>query len=230
MKKGKLIVIEGSDGSGKSTQLNLLKEYFANQKIKHKTHKFPQYETSFYGKMIGNFLRGEYGDLKTVDPHLISVVYAADRGEAKEMLNEWLDAGNMIVMDRYATSSAAHQCGRIPKKNREDFLAWLEEMEYKTNKIPREDVVIYLHVPYKKSIELMSNEDRNNRKYTQGKKVDIVEENMEYLKKSQEVYEYLAAKYPHWERIDCVDSNGNLRTREDIHEEIRGVLKKKKIL
>lgn len=228
--KGKLIIIEGSDGSGKTTQLNLLKEYLEKNKKKFKTHKFPQYETSFFGRMIGNFLRGEYGDLKTVDPYLISVVYANDRREAKDMMEKWLKGGNVIVMDRYSTSNAAHQCGRIPKKDQEKYLNWLEEMEYTVNQIPREDVVIYLRVPYKKSLELLENDDRANRKYTKGAKKDIVEENLEYLKKSQETYDMLARKYPHWVQIDCVDERGNMKSREDIHEEIVSVLKKKKIV
>lgn len=228
--KGKLIIIEGSDGSGKTTQLNLLREYLEKNKKKFKTHKFPQYETSFFGKMIGNFLRGEYGELSSVDPYLISVVYANDRREAKEMMDGWLKDGNIIVMDRYSTSNAAHQCGRIPKAQQEKYLNWLEEMEYSVNQIPREDIVIYLRVPYKKSVELLANEDRANRKYAKGAKKDMVEENLEYLKKSQETYDMLAQKYPHWVRIDCTDSAGNMKSREEIHEEIVGALKKKKII
>ena len=166
--KGKLIIIEGSDGSGKTTQLNLLKGYLEKNKKKFKTHKFPQYETSFYGKMIGNFLRGEYGELNSIDPYIISVVYAADRREAKDMMEKWLNDGNVIVMDRYSTSNAAHQCGRIPQKEQGKYLAWLEEMEYKVNQIPREDIVIYLRVPYKTSIKLLENEARENRKYAKG--------------------------------------------------------------
>ncbi len=229
MKKGKLIVIEGSDGAGKTTQLGLLKAYLDSQGQAVESVDFPRYYDSFYGKMIANFLRGEYGQLTTVNPYLISVVYAADRGSAAPEMLEWLKEGRIILSNRYATSNLAHQSGRIAPLKRKAFIAWDLELEYEVNKIPKEDIVIFLHVPVEISLKLMKNNDRKGREYMQGKK-DMVEKDVTYLKNSEDAYLSLVKKFPHWVKIECVDSEGNLRTREDIHEEVKKVLAKTGIL
>lgn len=228
--KGRLVVIEGSDGSGKTTQLGLLAGYLQGQKISFKTLKFPQYKGNFFGKTIAQFLRGELGDLNKINPYLISMIYAMDRAEARDQMYQWLNSGKLIILDRYVSSNMAHQCGRLPKKQRTNFLKWIDELEYRVNNVPREDVVLYLHVPYKVSQELMMNNDRDSRTYMKGGKKDIVEKSQEYLKKSEEVYITLAKKFPHWVLIECIDEKGNLRSREAIHEEIKSVLKEKHIL
>jgi dTMP kinase len=229
MKRGRLIVIEGSDGAGKTTQLNLLKEYLVSESIPVQTIDFPRYYDSFYGKMVAQFLRGEFGKLKDVDPHLASVLYALDRGQAKEEMNNWLDKGNVVLSNRYATSNIAHQSARMTPKKREEFIKWDTELEYEVNGIPKEDLVIYLYVPYKVSRKLMRNADRKNRSYTKGKK-DITEKDLDYLKKSEQSYLRLVNTYPHWIKIICVDKKGNLKTREAIHEELKKVLINKEII
>lgn len=221
MNKGKLIVIEGSDGSGKSTQLELLKKYFEQTNIKFKSIKFPRYD-SFFGKTIASFLRGDLGPLANVNPYLISMVYAMDRADAKIVLDSWLAQGKMVVMDRYATSNMAHQYGRLPEDKREHFLQWILELEYEVNKIPKEDLVIFLHVPYQVSQKLMESKDRNGK--------DMVEKDAEYLKNSEETYVQLAQHFSHWVTIECVDKKGNMRNREEIHEEIISLLKEKEII
>ncbi len=127
-----------------------------------------------------------------------------------------------MVFNRYATTNLAHQSGRLPKKERKKFIDWNIELEYKINKLPKEDKVVFLHVPYKVSLRLMENHDRQNRKYAKGK--DMVEKNLEYLENSEEAFLGLVKRFPHWIKIECV-KNGNLRTPEDIHEEIKRVLK-----
>jgi dTMP kinase len=229
MKKGKLIVIEGSDGAGKTTQLGLLKAYLDSAELPVESVDFPRYYDSFYGKMIANFLRGEYGPLDTVNPYLISIVYAADRGSAAPEMHKWLKEGKIILSNRYATSNLAHQSGRIAPLKRKAFIQWDLELEYEVNNIPKEDVVIFLHVPVSVSLMLMKNNDRKGRAYMKGKK-DMVEKDTTYLKKSEEAYLSLVRKFPHWVKIECVDNDGNLRTREDIHEEVKKVLANKGIL
>lgn len=228
--KGKLIVIEGIDGSGKTTQLELLKQTLKSQKKSFRSMKFPQYSGTFFGKTIARFLRGEIGELKTINPYLISMVYAMDRAEARDKMYGWLNNGKTILLDRYVTSNMAHQCGRLPLKERKKYLAWLDELEYKINNVPREDVVIYLHMPYEKALELMEGSDRSKRQYAKGKQKDMVEGNLEYLRKSQQTYLYLQKRYKHWVKIDCLDEKGNLKTREQIHYEIIDMLKKQHIL
>lgn len=227
---GKLIVIEGSDGSGKSTQLELLRKSLLAQKSRVKTLKFPQYKGTFFGKTIAEFLRGELGELRTINPYLISLVYAMDRAEARDNMYKWLNDGKIIVLDRYVTSNMAHQTGRLPKSKRAKFLKWIDGLEYKVNNVPREHIVIYLYVPYQITQRLMENTDRANRSYAKGKGKDIVEGNLNYLKKSEEAYLYLAKKYPHWVKIDCIDEKGNMRSREAIHVEIKQILAQKGIV
>lgn len=228
--RGRLIVIEGSDGAGKTTQSELLKTYLKNHKLKTKSMSFPQYTNTFFGKMIAKFLRGEIAPLNEIHPYLISMVYAMDRAEARDKLYRWLNHGNFIVLNRYVTSNMAHQSGRLPRAQIKDFLHWLDELEYKVNNVPREDIVIYLHVPVQISLKLMENTDRSQRTYSKGAKKDIVESNLDYLRKAETSYERLAKKFSHWVKIECVDKNGKLRTREDIHKEIVKALRGEKII
>src|SRR6266567_1286648 len=139
--KGKLIVIEGSDGAGKATQLGLLTSYLKTQKIPTASIAFPQYKHTFFGKTISRILRGEMGKLKTLHPYLLSMVYAMDRVEAKDKMYQWLNHGRIVVLDRYVSSNMAHQTGRLPKKDRLKFIKWLDELEYHVNNLPREDIV-----------------------------------------------------------------------------------------
>lgn len=226
--KGKLLVIEGIDSSGKTTQLNLLKDFFKKNNIPFKTIDFPRYE-SFFGAMIARFLRGEFGPLEQVNPYIISVVYALDRKDAKEDIEKWLDEGYIVISNRYATSNMAHQAGRLPDNKKADFVAWDEELEYKVNKIPREDIVIYLDMPVACSKELMKNSDRIQ-DYKKGKKQDIVEKDDEYLKDSKKTYQWLFEQFSHWVKVDCVDADGKLLSKTQIHEEIKKILAKKGII
>ena len=146
---GKLIVIDGIDGSGKATQVRLLKERLVKEKIKVKTIDFPRYYDNFFGKLIGEYLAGQYGDFSEVDPRLASVLYAADRFESSTDIKKWLDAGYIVLADRYVSANQIHQGGKIadPKK-RKDFFTFLDTMEHGVFKIPRPDVVVYLDVPF----------------------------------------------------------------------------------
>ena len=227
--KGKLIVIEGSDGSGKSTQLELLKAYFESQGLSYKTYKFPNYK-SFFGRMIARWLRGEYGDLQSTNPYLISELYAQDRKLMKWKFERWMREGKTILLDRYATSNQAHQCGRLPKSEREKFLRWDIKLEYKINKIPREDIVIYLHVPHETSIKLMQNADRGGRTYTKGTHTDMVEKDVQYLKNAEATYNWLAGKFDHWVKIECADAKGKMRSRDAIHTDIKNALAKRSVI
>jgi len=228
--KGKLIVIEGNDGSGKTTQLKLLEQYLQSQNIPVETIDFPRYYDSFYGKLLARFLKGEFGTLNQVNPYLLSVIFALDRAQAKKEIEQWLAKGVIVLSNRYATSNMAHQAGRVPKNKRKDFVLWDDELEYAINKLPRENVVIFLHVPHKISQKLMKGEDRANRSYLKGKVRDMVEKNKIYLKNAEETYLWLAKKFPHWVTIRCVNSKGELRPKEDIHAEIKKTLTKKSII
>lgn len=226
--KGKLIVIEGSDGAGKTTQLGLLQAYLESIDQPVKAIDFPRY-ASFYGRVIARFLNGEFGELNDINPYLISVIYALDRAQAKEEMEKTLLDGKILLANRYATSNLAHQTARLPLKKRKAFMEWDQELEYKINKIPKEDLVIFLYVPYQISLKLFANKDR--RRPERLKQRDITEENIEYLKSSEEAYLSLCRKFSKiWVKIDCVNDEGYLRSKEDIHQEIKGILKTKGVL
>src|SRR3989344_7633575 len=131
LKKGKLVVVDGIDGSGKATQVGLLAERFRQSGIRFKTIDFPRYYDNFFGRMIGSYLSGIYGDFIKVDPRLASVLYAADRFESSSKIREWLQEGYVVLTDRYVSANQIHQGGKIkdPKK-RKEFLSWLDKMEH----------------------------------------------------------------------------------------------------
>lgn len=230
-KKGKLIVIDGTDGSGKGTQTELLLKYLESQKKPHKYIDFPRYYTSFHGKMVARYLSGEFGGKDSASPYLSSLFYALDRLTARDEIISWLEEGNVVVANRYTTSSMAFQTARIEKAKQEEFLKWLYEMEYKEHKLPKEDLVLFLYVPVEISQKLLEKKAGTQaRRYTNGKKKDIHESDVEYQKTVLKLYLKLAKKYPHWEVIKCVDAQGKILSIEKIHSKILSAIKKHKIL
>ena len=225
VKKNKFIVIEGNDGSGKTTQFKLLLKYLKDKKIQTKTMDFPRYYDSFFGKFLAEFMRGEHGKLENINPYLLTFPFALDRATAANIINKWRKSNYFLVFNRYVTSNLAHQSGRLStKKERKKFVDWNMYFEYKINKLPQEDTVVFLHVPYKYSLKLMENKSRGERKYMNGNKKDILEKDLEYIKNAESAYLELSKRFPHWIKIECV-KNGKLRSVEDIHQEIKEVLK-----
>lgn len=214
--KPKLIVIEGSDASGKKTQFDILYKKLKLKKKKIKTIDFPRYDSRF-GKVIANYLRGEMGKLETVDPYSISLLYAFDRKEVAGEMHRWIKEGNIVLCNRYVESNKAYQSARFNKKNdRDAFIEWVDEVEYIIHKMPRPDLVIFLYVPLKVSQKLV--EKKGYRKYVKGNKKDLHEKNIRYLKKVEEQYLALAKKEK-WIIINCVEKN-KLLPKEKIAEMI----------
>lgn len=224
-KKGKLVVIDGVDGSGKATQAQRLIMYLKKKKIDNKYISFPRYYTSFYGKHVGRFLTGEFGGNNEVSPYLSSLVFALDRLNARDEIVAWLSEGNIVVADRYVSASLAHQSSKMPEKKRKDFIDWLYAMEYKEHKLPKEDVVVYLYMPVKLAQKLISKKAKRN--YTKGK--DKAEADIKHQQKSVEMYKFFCKKFKHWEMIDCLEK-GRLLTIEEIHQKILKLLMKRKII
>ena len=137
--RGKLIIIEGADGSGKTVQSELLMQYLKNKNTSARYFNFPRYDT-FYGQTVARFLRGEFGDINQVSPYLASLPYSLDRLSAKTEIADILNRGEIVIANRYATSNLAHQGAKFAETNERDkYLNWLETMEYKINQIPKED-------------------------------------------------------------------------------------------
>ena len=143
--RGKFIVIEGIDGSGKRTQIELLVRALEAKGVAVAQIGFPNYE-QFFGKLVGQFLNGDFGALEDVDPHFSAMLYAGDRLQAAPGIRADLDAGKMVLADRYIASNLAHQGSRVPREKRGEFLAWLKKLEYEIYALPPEDLVIYLRV------------------------------------------------------------------------------------
>jgi len=225
---GKLIVIDGGNGSGKTTQAQLLIAYLKQQKIPVKSVDFPQYYSSFHGKTVAKFLRGEFGTLDQVSPYLSSLAFAVDRASVKREMDDFLAKGGYVIANRYATSSLAHQSAKFSDvKKQKEFLNWLYDLEYKVHKIPKENIVIYLHVPVNFGKKLTAK--KGERAYLKGQSEDIEEKDHNYRVATEKMYLKLAKQYKHWHTINCVENN-NLLSPDTIHQKIISTLQKEKII
>ncbi|HBA45891.1 hypothetical protein A2W67_00530 [Candidatus Nomurabacteria bacterium RIFCSPLOWO2_02_40_28] len=229
-KKGKLIVIDGTDSSGKATQTELLIRHLKHDGRKVKVVDFPDYYSNFFGKFIGHCLSEQYYNFVKVHPKIASVLYAADRFESKDKTKKWLKNGYIVVANRYASANQIHQGGKIEStKKRENFLKWLAEMEYEVFKIPKPDVVVYLDVPIPIVLKLIKERNKNSHRSYLGnkkaKKVDVHEKNVKFLENSRKSALWLAKTQKGWIKIDCI-KNGIIDTRENIHKEIYAKVKK----
>lgn len=218
---GRIIDFEGIDGTGKSTQAKLLLDYLTKNKKKHSFYKFPQYQKTFHGKTITKFLRGELGTISDVSPYLISLAYAMDRVTVKEELFDDLNDGKLIICDRYAPSNKAHQAAKMIEPKRADFLRWLDELDYKVNKMPREDYVLLFDMPVEQSFKLLKKIPR---------KKDIHETEQPYMGEARKVYLKMAKGNKHWFVINCIDPKGNLKSKNQIHKEVVEILSQKNII
>jgi len=214
--RGKFIVIDGTDGSGKKTQLDLLKVRLEEDEYQVEALDFPQYKETFFGRLVGRFLAGEFGGIKEVSPYLASLPYSGDRWQASPKIRELISKGIILLSNRYKSSNDAHQAAKLPPEMREEFLQFSEELEYKVFGIPREDAVIFLHVPAE--VGQMLVDEKGEREYVGGKKRDIHEADIEHLKEAEKMYLLLAQRNEHWIQIDCCDEEGSLLPREEIHE------------
>ena len=221
MKKGKLIVLDGADGSGKATQAKLLLVRLKKEGYKVKALDFPQYEKNFFGKLVGECLAGKYGDFIALDPHIASVLYAADRFESKVTLEKWLRVGYIVVLDRYVSANQIHQGGKIiDTKKRREFLQWLDTMEFKIFGLPRPQLIFYLDVPRALSDRLLTQarQGASTNRALRGRK-DLAEKNTAHLDAAREGALKIIKQGNAWERITCAPK-GELLSREDIAEQI----------
>lgn len=220
LKQGKLIVIDGTDGSGKATQVKLLSKQLIKEGYKVKLLDFPEYYKNFFGQFIGHCLSEQYYNWINIHPKIASIAYAADRWESSKQISEWLEKGYIILANRYVSANQIHQGGKITSdKKRVEFIKWLNEMEYKVFKIPKPNAVFYLHVPMKIILRLIKERNQESSRAYTGKKKDIVEGNIPYLANSNKTALWLSEKEKGWIKIECAES-GEIKTREDIHKEI----------
>lgn len=227
MRKGKLIVIDGTDGSGKTTQTNLLIKHLGKEGYKVKFIHFPRYKENFFGKFIGHCLSEQYYNWVNIHPKIASVMYAADRWESKDEINKYIKAGYIVVMDRYISANQIHQGGKIANvKKRQEFMEWLAEMEYKVFKIPETNLTIYLSLPIEIVLKLIKERDYKGARAYLGSKKDVHEKDKNFLKNSIKSALWLAKTHKNWVKIECA-KNKSILSKEDIHEMVYKEVKKK---
>lgn len=211
--KGKLIVIDGIDGAGKSTQIELLKKYYARKASPCVAISFPRYGENLYADLVKDYLEGEFGEIKQVNPYLISLAFAGDRMLAKPQIEKWLQDGKLVIANRYVSSNKAHQGANLPEEEREKFIKWLDKLEYGTNGLPKENLTILLVV-----------NPKIGQKHVKDKhKPDIHEQNLKHLKEANKIYLDLSKKEKNWTVVNCM-RDGKMRSKQDIHKDILKIL------
>jgi dTMP kinase len=224
--KGKFIVIDGTDGSGKATQVDLLMKRLKKEGHMVKLVDFPEYYQNFFGKFIGHCLTEQYYNFINVHPKIASVLYAADRFESKDEIEKWLAKGCVVIANRYVSANQIHQGGKIINaKKRQAFIDWLDEMEYGVFKIPRPDIVLYLSVPLKVSVEMMKERNATSKRNYAGSKKDVHEVDISFQENSRASALWLAKTLKNFVKIDCAPK-GKLSSREDVHELVYQSIKK----
>jgi dTMP kinase len=213
----KLFVVEGVDGSGKSTQINLLKEYFIQKGYICEYLHFPRTEEPFFGELISRFLRGEFGSLNEVNPWLVAMLYAGDRKDAAELIRSWIMKGSIVILDRYTYSNIAYQCAKIDEvTDQNKLMNWILDLEFRHFAIPRPDLNFFLDVPFSfTEKKLSSSRTGDDRIYLNGTK-DIHEESLAFQKKVREMYIKVAETDTRLCIVNCSDKNGKMLPQEEI--------------
>ena len=214
MNKGKLIVLEGIDGSGKATQSALLEKKLKAEGKEVMHISFPDYDSDS-SALVKMYLAGQFGkDPGDVNPYAASLFYAVDRfASYRTKWKDFYEKGGIVIADRYTTSNMVHQMTKYEEeKERKDFLSWLEKTEYEELELPRPDLVILLDIPLSISENLVKERAK------QGGTMDIHEQHLDYLKKCHDAYQELVTMYG-WQKIACA-KDGSLRSMEDIAAEV----------
>lgn len=219
------IVLEGLDGAGKSTQIDLLRACFRKRGIDSEYIHFPRFDAPFYGELIARFLRGELGGVDQVDPYVVALLFAGDRADAAGQIRRWLAEGKLVVLDRYVYSNVGFQCAKLPRGvQRDRLMRWILDLEFGYNRLPRPDLSLFLDVPFdftrRKLAETRSGDDRA---YLCGRD-DIHEASLALQRSVRDVYLQAAAADPELRIVDCSDAAGEMDTPEANFAKIRALL------
>ncbi|MCR5352151.1 MAG: thymidylate kinase [Bacteroidales bacterium] len=219
-----LIVIEGLDGAGKSTQVRMFREYLAGVCTTLEYIHFPRYDAPVYGGLIGKFLRGGFGSIESVHPQLVALLFAEDRHDAAPDIRRILRSGGTVLLDRYVYSNIAYQCAKLPSDaEAEELREWINNTEYGQFGLPRPDLNIFLDVPIgfvEQSLASQRNGDERN--YLHGAQ-DIHEADIAFQRRVREMYRRQAALDPHFIIVDCSDDEGRMLPPESIFNKIKTV-------
>ena len=219
-----LIVLEGLDGAGKSTQVRKLKSYLEEIRPGLEYIHFPRYDAPVYGELIGRFLRGDFGSNDSVHPQLVALLFAEDRHGAGPGIKKTLQEGGDVLLDRYVYSNIAYQCAKIANPDeRERLREWILNTEFGTFDLPRPDLNIFLDVP----IDFVENSLEKNRKgadreYLHGAR-DIHEASIEFQKRVRDIYVRQSALDPGFIRVDCAGEDGRMLPPDDIFAKVKAL-------
>ena len=226
----KLIVIEGVDGAGKSTQIRLLKKYFTTKGFDCAYLHFPRTEAPYFGDLIARFLRGEFGSLGEVDPYLVAMLYAGDRKDAAPIIQSWLREGKVVLLDRYTYSNIAYQCAKLHSIEEQNKLSkWIFSLEFIHFAIPLPDLNIFLDVPsIFTETKLKGLRTGTERDYLRGAR-DIHEENLDFQKKVRETYLRVSQSDEKLAVVNCDNEKGEMLSPKSIFEKILKTIESKKL-
>lgn len=227
----KLIVIEGLDGAGKSTQIGMLKEWFSEKSLQCRFIHFPRTEAPWFGELIARFLRGEYGNIDQVDPYLVAMLYAGDRKDAAHIIEAWLEEKYYVILDRYTYSNIAYQCAKLHSPEEAAKLReWILKLEFEHFAIPKPDINIFLDVPFRFTAEkLRDQREGDDRNYLRGNR-DIHESSLDFQKRVRDVYTAVASEDESLQVIKCYNDSGDMLKPAEIFSLILQRLKERKIL
>lgn len=219
-----LVVVEGLDGSGKSTQVKRLREYLQSRCGELEYIHFPRYDSPVYGELISRFLRGDFGSIEEVNPQLVALLFAEDRHGAGPAMRRTLEDGGIVLLDRYVYSNIAYQCAKLPTEEEKEYLRkWISDTEFGSFGLPRPDVNIFLDVPIafveKKLAGHRGGADRN---YLEGSQ-DIHESNIAFQKSVREEYLHRCAQDPTFVRVDCSDEFGSMLPPDSIFTKVKAL-------
>lgn len=220
------VVLEGLDGAGKSTQVQLLRRFFEERGMKTEYLHFPRFDAPVYGELIARFLRGEFGAADEVNSYLVALIFAGDRAEAATRIRTWLDEGRVVILDRYVYSNIAYQCAKLEgtDDDRRHLQQWILDLEYNYNRIPHPDVSLFLDVPMafveRKLAEQREGDDRD---YLKGRK-DIHEASIDLQRRVRATYLEASTSDERLRVVDCSDLSGAMHTPETIFARIREAL------
>ena len=222
-----LIVFEGLDGAGKSTQVSMLKDYLLSQGIKSEFLHFPRTDSPLFGDLVARFLRGDLGKIDEVNPYLIALIYAGDRHNAATQLQGWLNEGKAVILDRYVYSNIAFQCAKLTNDDeRQKLRSWILEMEYSFYQIPKPTINLFLDVPLsfteKKLAEQRTGPERD---YLHGK-ADIHEASIDFQERVRREYLEMCNLNYNLNLVNCSSKTGAMDTPDNIFSKILVELKK----
>jgi dTMP kinase len=227
----RLIVIEGVDGAGKSTQIKLIKNFFKKKGHNCEYLHFPRTESPFYGELIARFLRGEFGSLNEVDPYLVAMLYAGDRKDASDTISNWLNEGKFVLLDRYTYSNIAYQCAKLKDiKAQDKLMKWIFSLEFMHLSIPQPDLNIFLDVPFSFTADKLSDTRMgDDRAYLNGNR-DIHEESLVFQKNVRDIYLKVAKTDKRLAVINCSSSNETMLSPDEIFDRIKRIITIKKLI